>query len=361
MRISPFLALLAFTGIPALPAQNVKTYVSPKAYAAKEGSGNNIFPFGSGNPYWRYQQVHSDLPLTVGIVQGLAWRRNGTSTYPYKALSFDVKLEMATYASPPAGLSKDFDKNMGKDKTAVVFGSVGPQNFLKVNWPGTTHSTVPAPFAYKLPFKVPFIYKKKPLIWEVKIMNRPQSGGGPFDFVYDTALGRVKWAYNPYSVFHTGYGRGCRPAHQAWPALASLTGYKSGATWTLNFSGSQLTRNSQALLMLGYRKDKWGSLTLPFTLPGTQCDVLLAPILFFGPAQTSQSGGVTVKLKLADQPYFKGVTLYCQWMALDKGLPFGVVLSSGVQFQFPGWTGKWPSTAEYVWQGQGLVTQFTYR
>ncbi len=360
MNPARFVVLTILAGLAGLPAQT-KTYVSPKAFAAKESPGNNIFPFGTGNPYWRYQQVHADLPMTVGIIQGLAWRRNGTSTYPYQAFSFDLRLEMATSVFPPGGLTKDFDKNMGKDRTAVVFGSVGSQNFLKVNWPGTTHSTVPAPFAYKLPFSVPFIYKKKPLIWEVKIMNRPKAGGGPFDFANDSSLARAKWAMNLYTMFQTSFGKGCPPSHQTWPALSSFYGSKSNTTWTLSFTGTQLKRNSSALLMLGYKKDKWGGLPLPFTLPGTSCNLLLAPILFLGPAKTNSFGNVTLKLKIADQPYYKGVTLFFQWLGLDPGLPFGVVLSSGMRIQFPGWTGKWPATAEYVWPFTGLVTQFTYR
>ena len=361
MNLPRFFVLLTLTGIGTLPAQTTKTYVSPKAYATVEGSGNNVFPFGTGNPYWSYQQVHADLPITVGLIQGLAWRRDGQATYSFKAFSFDVKLEMATSGVPPGGVTKDFAKNMGSDRTAVVFGSVGAQNFLTVNWPATTHTTSPAPFAYKLPFTVPFVYKKKPVIWEVKIMNRPLAGGGGFDFVNDSALGRVKWAMNMKTLFTTSYGKGCSPSNQTWPALASLTGTKSGNTWKLLFTGTQLKRNSSALLLLGYRKDKWGTLPLPFILPGGTCRILLAPILFWGPALTNASGNVTIQQKIPDQPIFKGVPLYCQWMALDQGLPFGVVLSSGVQFQFPGWTGKWPATAEYAWPLQGLVTQFSYR
>ncbi len=361
MRNSAFLfPILALSAFPLLPAQSVKTFVSPKGYATKEGGSNNVFPFGTGSPYWRYQQVHGDLPVTVGIIQGLAWRRDGGSTYAFRAFSFELKLVMATSAVGPGGVQKDFDKNLGKDKTTVVFGSTGPQKFLKVNWPATVHTTAPAPFAYKLPFKVPFIYKKKPLVWEVMIMNRSASGGGPFDFVNDPAVGRVKWAMNMRALTSAAYGKGCTASDQGWPALASVTGTKSGSTWRIFFSGSQLKRSSTAVLFLGYRKDKWGATPLPFLLPGTRCSLLLAPVAVLGPASTSSVGSATILQKVPDQPVYKGAILYCQWLALDPALPLGVVLSSGVQFQFPGWTGKWPSWAEYAWPGQGLVTRFTY-
>ena len=358
-HLSTMPLLLSLASLQALPAQSVKTFVSPKAYAAKEGSGGNVFPFGLGNPFWRYQQIHRDLPASVGFIQGLAWRRNGTSFSPFRAFSFELKLEMATAAS--SSMSKDFAANMGKDKTAVVFGSVGPGNFLRIHWPATVHTTAPAPFAYQIPFKVPFLYKKKPLVWEVKIMNRPATGGGSFDFAYDNALGRVKWAMNMRALTVTSYGRGCTASDQGWPALASLSGVKSGNAWKIYFSGKQLKCNSSALLFLGIRKDRWGAVPLPFLLPGTKCSLLLAPAAALGPTATSAMGAALITVKFQDRPEYKGAVFFCQWLGVDPGSPLGVILSDALQVQFPGWTGKWPDRAEYVWPAQGLVTRFTYR
>jgi len=344
----------------ALPAQT-SLIVSPAAYATVNGSGGNSFPFGSASySHWRYQQIHNDLPSTFKTINGLAWRR-AKSTSTYGAFTFDVQIDMSTAATPTATPVTAFDSNHGKDRITVVFGPGGPGTYLAVNWPATTPPAAePAPFEYRLPFLLPFVFQNAPVCWEIRIMNRQNSGGGSCDYIGNAAMARIKWSYNMSGLKTSTYGTGCTASDQTSASYASVSGTRSAGNWAANFYLYLGKKSSTALWILGADTANWMGRPLPYSLPGSTCNLLVAPLAGLGPARaTSTSGSVTQPLAFPDDPSFAGVKLYIQWLFLDAGLPLGVGLSRATLFQFPDPAAWPPATAEYAWGNQGLITEFT--
>src|SRR5262245_26384251 len=83
--------------------------VSPADYANHESTNNNAYPFA--NNLFRYQQVHGDLRGTVRLMQGIAWRRDGTlaANTGYFARVLDAEMFMAD--SSYAAVSSTYTSN----------------------------------------------------------------------------------------------------------------------------------------------------------------------------------------------------------------------------------------------------------
>ena len=354
------LVLAALTVAAALPAQT-SLIISPGAFATKSGSGNT-FPFGTGYTNWRYQQIHTDLPASVAVIPAMAWRRaSGTSTLA--AVASYVQIDLSTAATTAAAPSKAFASNHGPDLVTVVFGPGGPSTYLKVDWPALAPPTVePAPFQYSMPFMTPFVYKSAPICWEIRVMDRPITGGGSFDCAGDPSLARIKWGFDMTRLKATTFGTGCKASGHTNASYASVNGTRTAKKWVVELSLSYGKANSTALWILVVDTTNWKGINLPFTLPGSTVNLLVAPLADLGPAPaTDTTGFVYLPIVFPDQPVLVGVGLLLPWLFLDAGLPLGVGLSRATMFLFPSPSVWPPATAEYAWPGSGLVTEFTVR
>jgi len=368
------LLIAFFLFLAATPAVGQSYFVSPSTYATQWGGGGNCFPYGMTSPYWRYQQIHSDLPSSVGIILGMAWRRqNTTNTHP--ATTYNMRFLLSTAATPPTSASTVFSANHGSDLVSVFYGSGGPGSYQAVNWPATNPPTSGvAPFEYKITFNRPFIYKKKALCWEVRIKGIQRSTTTNFYIDYtgranSPYVSRIKWTgtslvpglqadYLPIA------GAACTASDQSAIAVMTQSNTLTSGTWTINLGGAALKKNSTALYIMGNSTTSWGAIPLPFLFPGSStCGVYTQPIILGPGGATDGTGAITAApLQLADSPALTGLTIHTHWLCLDQGRPLGVISSRGFSLTWPGpGGGILPDTAQGVWNGQGLITRFEVR
>lgn len=107
----------------------------------------------------------------------------------------------------------------------------------------------------------------------------------------------------------------------------------STASGTLTLNGTNAPVNAPSFHIVGTSLTTWGSIPLPFELPGTasapsgSCFVHTDIALTLG-ANASATGALTSSVPVPAQPYLNGATVYSQWASLDPAAnSFGVVSS----------------------------------
>lgn len=301
--------------------------ISPKHFAATEGSTYDYQVLGSPSTPGRYLQVHDDLKGTPRTISSLAVRRDGAQTQAFAAGNVLVDIYVSTATTTASTVDKTFDNNHGTDKVKVAA-------FKFIQFPATTSGVVPRPFEYAFPFSQPFSFGgANGFCWEVQVSSRTNSSYYYFD--YSSGVNS-----NPYAAVYNK-GTGCK-----------ATGYTTGMNinpssspnWpqnsiTLSYSGNYMPKNSLIYLMIGASDTAFGSLTLPFLLPNTTtapsgpcnvyCDWLVGV-----PSLTNANGAISQNLGAPVTTAMNGVFIYTQAVAPDAAAnSWGVALSDMVEHQ----------------------------
>jgi hypothetical protein len=312
------------------PAQSV---VSPGHFTSAEASSQNRFPFGETSQLFRYLQVHDDLQGTPRPIRTMTWRRGagtcGTAcTNPYPAYTISLNAWCSTATTTATTLVAAFDTNHGTDKVQVITSKT-------FNFPATSTAEVPAPFVYRITFDVPFIYLgMAPLCWEVQVTGRTNATA----LYFDAASGSSTNPPMPMGSFGAGCtatGRGA--AMTAVPTATMSWGTGSGS---LVVSGANAPANGVIVVLIGFRKDNFGGIPLPFLLPGTStapsgpCSLHVAIALVM--AGLADAGGrSTTTIPVPATLDLNGGSTFEQILALDPAAnSFGVVLSNAVNHNF---------------------------
>ena len=354
-------ALLVLALAASLSAQT--NIVSPAAYTNAEAPSGNAFPFGSAASQFRYLNVHDDLAGTPRTILAFALRKGATtSTTITPALSVVMDGFMSTAVTTGATVVASYDANHGADKAQVLTGRT-------ISFPPFGTGIIPYPFVYAVPLDAPFSYAGAgPLCWEVRITSRPLSGSASHDYVGGSST-------NP-SMAASRYGDGCLAAGHTLPF--TVTG-GSSVTWTTNqgqvtATTSEGPANASAFYLFGASGTSYGGIPLPFPLPGTTGGSsgtcwLNSDILLTVPGTLSGTGAVTFRVAVPLFPWFGGLNVFGQAVALDVAAnSLGLVTSNGINHHIVRPHGNPPGGRVYTSSlaasgtaapNQTLVVQFT--
>lgn len=336
MRMSVIAACGALSALaPALVAQQY--VVSPAHFANANAPSANSFPFGNATAPYRYLQVHDDLSGTPRVFKGLAWRRSGTSITNVAAHSLTVDAFMSTAVTTGSTPSATFDNNHGTDRAQVITGKM-------FNWPATGATHVVAPFQFEMALDNAFAFLGTGSVaWELQISAK--SGSGTSLNAYGSATGST----NP-SAAVVRFGTGCtatgRTAAMTATASASMNWPTNSGTVTV--TGANAPADASVLLTLGSNPTTWGSLPLPFLLPGTTSCYVYNDVLTTVAGTASTAGGVTFSFPIKPNAGWHGFILYSQIVAVDPPAnALGLVISNTAEHNFIAPYG--PSPGARVW------------
>jgi hypothetical protein len=357
--------VVAAAGAPA--AQG--TVVSPAHFARAEGRTQNRFPLGElQNQAFRYLQVHDDLQGTARVVRGLSFRRVGATdllprfqaVYPPYTVTLDAWC--STAATTSTTLSATFDANHGTDRARVVTNRT-------FNFPASEPGWMPQAFAYALPFDAPFSFQGGgPFCWEVQVADHTNT----IEVYHDAVSGGAE--PDPPFGFAV-FGQGCTLPGRG----AAMTAAPEGTLFWPRFFGNLFVRgsngppNSTVFLLLGFRRESWAGLPLPYLLPGSEtapsgpCH-LYTSVEVVVSTSTDATGFARAHLQVPASPDLNGLTTYAQlWAADPAANALGLVGSNAV---LHGWRAPWVSlpvgrvympgspASGIAEAGGGLVTRF---
>ncbi len=296
-------------------------YVSPVRHTTAEGLSNNVFPFGNTAVPFRFAQVHDDA--RPGVVTGLAFRHNlATVTYPSHSITTDIWVSTAITTS--ATVSTTFDNNHGLDKFQVATART-------YNHPASDPNCVPGPFVLSYPFDVPFVFAGgAPLCWEAQVTAKTQTSSITHDAVTPNST-------NP-SLQVGRFGVGCLATGRT--AAMGATGTSASMSWAggtgiLRVTGTNAAANAPLVMILGTSKANWGSIPLPFELPGTgtapsgSCYVYTDILASFANV-ASATGASTTDVPIPLANHMNGTVTRSQIVAVDIGANLWNVVTSPV-------------------------------
>lgn len=320
MRAFPFAAFcLAATAV-------AQSYVSPPGFAAAEGTGNNLFPFGIPTVPFRYCQVHDDVPAMV--INGLAFRYGSVNTvFPAHAITLDAWLSTAVTSA--ATMSTTFAANHGNDRVRVITGRT-------YNLPASDPFALPGPFVIDLTFDVPFAYAGgAPLCWEVQVTAKTQAVNIAYDMVL--AVGS-SFSSNPQLAVNR-VGTGCLASGRSGTnVITAVPG--SQVNWamgsgSLSVSAANLLPSGAVFFTQGFSRTTWNAMALPAVIPGSAgapsgpCTVY-AEVLAATMVVASIVGSASLSATFPASPLLNGLTMYSQVWGLDPAANAMGVTTSNV-------------------------------
>ena len=310
--------LLLLAAAPA--AQTMRVHVSPAGFAAREGAGNNSWPFSRTHLTFSYMQVHDDLPALPMLIRKIAFRRDGQvplATYPAYSITATVRLSTALYPSTTARAG--FQANHGKDLAE-------PLTRTTLKFPAAPAPvTPPAAFLQVIDLgSKPFAYKGRQagsLVWEIRIHNHSLQQAAP-----DDAAALVPSSYRKIGMGGLAPGQTRTADH--YSILEPAPGM--GTRLRLHCFADRLPANQPYLWMLGVDDQRFASLALPIDLEplGAKGNHLyIAPITMLN-GTTGPTGGIDTSqggyLGFDPTPALAGLSLLTQVMAsnpANKALP----------------------------------------
>jgi hypothetical protein len=319
-------AILSFLAASTLAAQAF----SPAMHGTTEASYWAYTVLGDPTPPARYLQVHDDLPSPMTI-RRIALRRDisttGTGDLPAYTMLCNLWVSNAAVAS--SSVQATFDRNHGANKTQVR------SQFAAVNFPASSFGPMPRPFEAVIPFTQSFAWNGSgSLAWELVLTSTTLTTARFYDYAYGTDP-------NPIPIT-TSLGTGCKTTSHT--EKMDVTPYGS-ADWmnntvTLTYLGNYFPASTVAYLSLGTSATQWGTLPLPFPLPGTAtapsglCTIYNDSLATL-PVLISASGTLNQNLVLTGvDRYYHGLSVFTQAVALDQSAnSWGLVLSNGSQHQ----------------------------
>ena len=236
----------------AVPAQTTK--VVPAMYAGLEAPGHSLAPFYFETVRCQVLYRSRSLARTNGLLTGLQFRRDGIYRVPFSACTRDIRIDFYQTPVSPAGMTTTFATNRGKGAPATLFSQ-------KVNLPTLPlPAATPASWAVKFPFPQPqpFSVSSGEVLLEF-IHRGPGTGTNRYfmdgEFLPRTPSGRS----TQIGMYCTGANG---EAFKSSPDVATwILGGKAQVSWSPRSS-----QPSSILAFIGSRRDRWGSLKLPFDL-----------------------------------------------------------------------------------------------
>lgn len=302
--------------------------ISPAEFRVAEGPSYGAGPIGQSSASgWRYIQVHDDLAGPARTFQSLSVRRESTFGAPYNQFTARVTLILSNAATTAATIDSTFQNNHGANRLIVV-------NDRTVTFPSTIASGSPAPFAYTIPFDVPFRFNGVgSLCWELRVSN---SSNMLTTYYFDAAYSS---STNPGLGVGT-IGVGCRHSSRLQPmtAVGSSSMNWPAGTGTVYFDGSEMPENAMVTAALGFSRTNYAGLALPFELPGSYGSVSGACALHtsiqvtIGVVTSGSSARLT--LPVPATPAMHGMHMYAQYLTYDpnSGHSIGLVGSNAVDY-----------------------------
>lgn len=346
MRL-PLLALLTVLLAGGAGAQ----IVSPAHFTRAAAGGTQYGPVGI---YWpaRHMQVHDDLRGTPRVIRGLAFRRDHRAL-AHVGFAGTCDIVVSTARTTAATMDHNLANNHGRNRQQVA-------TRLAVAIPASAPH-MPAPFEYRVPFPQPYAFDGAgSLCWEIVTHGRSLTLGTTYDH---TTKAREA---NPRPVWF-GQGAGCG----GLDLIAS-----GGADWPMgtvqaSFWISGASPNAPILLVLGHNAKRFGSVPLPFEIPGTRgsrsgpCFMHVAPVLWL-PLVSDRAGDRVTTVTLPVHAGMNGATLYGQVFTADGSAnSIGIVASrtAGINLLAPYGlqpvsTGYEGANQRYRFRNVGFVVQF---
>ena len=97
--------------------------IFPSRLETQEGNFNNIFPFNSGSPLQRYQQVFLASEIVFAsrqeFITQILFRPDAIFGNAFSSIIPDIQINLSTTSAAPDHLSTTFANNVGNDDTVV--------------------------------------------------------------------------------------------------------------------------------------------------------------------------------------------------------------------------------------------------
>lgn len=308
---------------PAIAAQNL---VTPSHFTKAEGNTYAYGGIGTTQSPSTLLQIYDELQGTPRTIRAVSFRRDGeVDPSAWTQGAWLVNVFCSTSKKTAATPSSVFAENHGTDKTKV-------SSFSFIQLPASTFVGSVAPFEFRVPFTQPFAFGGNgPLCVEIQVVSRTQNNTYYFDYAYGQSA-------NPYPPMRS-FGTGCKVTGQTSPMTlqASASPNWPAGTMTLGYTGYYLPNSALVTIGLGLDDQSIQGLPLPLTLPGTgsapsgPCIIYHDFVVTF-PALSSATGTMSTNFGFPVNPFYNGVDLYAQVVALDIAAnPFGVTLSNATQ------------------------------
>lgn len=254
---------------------------------------------------------------------------------PFQIQRLVIRVGVTTVAQPAAR----FDANLSQPLTTVFDA---PWSYLPD--PGTAfpHPWGGVSDGLRFPFTAPVTVTVPTGSWLVIEMQMTGNNIANFGFSHALVDG-VRASGGITGGTTTDYGQGCTNGTATSPATIGSSGtYAPGGAHFV--SGQNLGANAPVLVMFGLSDTVSPVGPLPFTLAGTNCD-LLTSFDFYLLVQANAAGVIPAEyapaaLVIPADPAFGGVTLFEQLASIVPGAnaPWGVVVSNGRRIDLGGLT-----------------------
>jgi hypothetical protein len=305
--------------------------------ATTEGNAGNLFPWvpTAGVYPTRYQQIHRDLRGTPRIMNRLAWRRDGGSTFnTVDTHTFDCEVLMS-HSLPYDAPSWVFANNYIGQPTVVV-----PRTTIVLGPYSMTGS--PAPFELTIPLTTPFVYTgTSSLLWEVKV----HSQSGPLQVSMDADNCSGATAVAPVTT-----GPGCVATGQTAPMSLTVQHFDRGGVYQLGGYVVNGPASAPVLFSLGTSNPNQAIPGLCSNLQTNLFQLFLVGATDATGFHGSAPGTGTLRYPAGAFCFgfpnsIGGATLYGQAHALDVGIsfPIPIVNSNGAS-----WTVPMPNTTRVI-------------
>lgn len=274
----------------------------------------------------QYGYAASDFKIAKGMLQSVGFRPpQAVKLYfyyiggwynPQLTLGFDVSLSHG--AALPSAFSRTFAANHGQDVTVVFSG--------QVTWPRWDLKDDETKFVARIPFQRPFPFdaaKGQSVVLDVRTRSSSATGY-PNEWHVDAAepdYGGILAKPNVWSLYS------CHPPpFLRWTQMSLYP----GGSWINGWAGLTSSANRPAIASIGFTGSggKWGSLTLPFVVPGTSGRCLWgAASELFWPFSFDQNGdGAIPPLPIPNVQAVVGVRFFDQCAVLAPSAnPLGLL------------------------------------
>lgn len=305
-----FVVLSLLTCAPLL-AQGF-TYSPASAATIEQNTSAAFLPIGS--PGLRVQQVHADQRGIAGVVDSIAFRRDGVLGPDPSYVGRTALLELRMGPGSQRAFDIWFDQNYTGASTRVFDG----KPIALPSW--VANSGAPAPWDVVIPFDTGFLTDgTADLVWEVLVSSTSAGRPYPADGAASASTGLGE---------DICYGNGCLVAGRRAEMLLLSDSFADGTHQALDLRWQVYDAPASTLGAI------WlGSMSLEVPVPGLCAPVLVGGVFTSLSYQTEVDGFARVAVQIPWSAPLAGAVVFGQAAALDPGRPtdLPLALSSGVE------------------------------
>ena len=333
MRFLPLFAIAtALLTLPSL-AQTKYTTVVPAMWTNWEGPANCYYPFSYEKCRTQILYRSGALAKTGGTITGIEFRRDGRtySTSTFMARSWPIQVDAYVTSVSPREMTTTFATNRGSGSPTTLFNSILnlPALLPPPPPPNINRYAQLPPWSVKVPFQsfFPFKVSQGSLLFEVICKNLGTSGS---NYVLDGDVQpRALGAYVRCYRFTGCVGKQSQFIRINIDPTTWVLGGSAEVSWqTGRSSVSPPPPITSIINWIGDRRDRWGSIKLPFYLyylGGGFCRI-------FANWLASQPVALNAKATwgpIPKNPALEGVVLYTQALAVAPSTNrLGILLSN---------------------------------